>query len=59
VAALPAGQRARRLVPAQDRGRGRADAQGDDRALARKLLVALWRFCREGVVPEGAALKAA
>src|SRR4051794_15288962 len=28
-------------------------------ALARKLLVALWRFCREGVVPEGAALKAA
>ena len=28
-------------------------------ALARKLLVALWRFCREGVLPEGAALKAA
>jgi transposase len=28
-------------------------------ALARKLLVALWRFCRDGVVPEGAALKAA
>jgi transposase len=28
-------------------------------ALARKLLVALWRFCREGVVPAGAALKAA
>jgi transposase len=28
-------------------------------ALARKLLVALWRLCREGVVPEGAALKAA
>ena len=27
-------------------------------ALARKLLVALWRFCRHGVLPEGAALKA-
>ena len=26
-------------------------------ALARKLLVALWRYLREGVVPEGAALK--
>jgi transposase len=28
-------------------------------ALARKLLVALWRFCRDGVVPEGALVKAA
>jgi transposase len=28
-------------------------------ALARKLLVALWRFCREGVLPEGAEPKAA
>src|SRR3954449_9913459 len=28
-------------------------------ALARKPLVASWRLCREGVVPEGAALKAA
>ncbi len=28
-------------------------------ALARKLLVALWRFCRYGVLPDGAALKAA
>ena len=28
-------------------------------ALARKLLVAFWRFCREGVLPAGAALKAA
>ena len=27
-------------------------------ALARKLLVALWHFCRAGVPPEGAALKA-
>ena len=27
-------------------------------ALARKLLVALWRFCRDGVLPEGTALKA-
>jgi transposase len=28
-------------------------------ALARKLLVALWRFCRDGVLPDGAAFKAA
>jgi transposase len=28
-------------------------------ALARKLFVALWRFCRDGVTPEGAAFKAA
>jgi transposase len=28
-------------------------------ALARKLLVALWRFVTDGLVPEGAALKAA
>ena len=27
-------------------------------ALARKLLVALWRFTGQGVVPEGAVLKA-
>jgi len=26
-------------------------------ALARKLLVALWRYARDGVVPEGAVLK--
>jgi len=28
-------------------------------ALARKLLVALWRYVAQGVVPEGAVLKAA
>jgi transposase len=28
-------------------------------ALARKLLIALWRFLETGVVPEGARLKAA
>ena len=27
-------------------------------ALARKLLVALWRLCRDGLLPKGAALKA-
>jgi transposase len=26
-------------------------------ALARKLFVALWRFCRDGTIPDGAALK--
>jgi transposase len=28
-------------------------------ALARKLLIALWRFCRDGIVPEGIQFKAA
>jgi transposase len=28
-------------------------------ALARKLLIALWRFAKEGVIPEGATMKAA
>jgi transposase len=28
-------------------------------ALARKLLVALWRYAKDGVVPEGAAMKTA
>ena len=28
-------------------------------AVARKLLIALWRFLETGVLPEGAALKAA
>jgi transposase len=27
-------------------------------ALARKLLIALWRFVKDGVIPEGAAMKA-
>ena len=26
-------------------------------ALARKLLVVLWHYCREGLIPEGAAFK--
>ncbi len=28
-------------------------------ALARKLLIALWRFAKEGVIPDGATLKSA
>ena len=28
-------------------------------ALARKLLIALWRFCREGIIPEGAVVSPA
>jgi transposase len=28
-------------------------------ALARKLLIALWRFVKDGVLPEGAQLKSA
>jgi transposase len=28
-------------------------------AMARKLLIALWRFAEDGVIPEGATMKAA
>ena len=28
-------------------------------ALARKLLIALWRYVKDGVIPEGAKMKAA
>jgi transposase len=28
-------------------------------ALARKLLVALWRYVKDGVIPDGAKMKAA
>jgi transposase len=34
-------------------------SQSDGPALARKLLIALWRFVIDGVVPEGAVLKPA
>ena len=44
--------------------RVRADGKGQVRehiaivALARKLLVAMWRYVAQGVVPEGAVFKA-
>ncbi len=28
-------------------------------ALARKLLIALWRYAKDGVIPEGATMKTA
>ena len=40
----PTGQRVRKIILV---------------ALARKLLIALWRFVIDGVVPEGAVLKSA
>ena len=46
--------------------RARAGAMGGGRigkimivALARKLLVALWRYVKDGVIPDGARMKAA
>jgi transposase len=37
----------------------RADAQYDHRALARKLLIAVWRYTTASVVIEGAVMKTA
>jgi transposase len=44
--------------------RGSAEWEGGSRkimivALARKLLVALWRYVKDGVIPDGAKMKAA
>jgi len=34
-------------------------AQDADRALARKLLIALWRLAHDGIVPEGVQMRPA
>src|SRR5271166_6144719 len=41
------------------KGQGKRERRIAIIALARKLIVALWRYVNDGVVPEGAALKAA
>ena len=47
------------MVPGQDRGRARRDAQDKTLivALARKLLIALWRLVTTGETPEGLVLR--
>jgi transposase len=56
---VPEGQRSGAVVPEPDRG-----CQGDTKtkmivALARKLLVALWRMVTTGEVPHGVVLREA
>lgn len=53
----PEEQRPGAVVPGERRGRHRGKTMIV--ALARKLLIALWRFARTGVVPEGVVLHAA
>jgi transposase len=59
VAALATGQRLVRLVRARVSAMGGRIRKIMIVALARKLLVALWRYVNDGVVPAGARLKAA
>jgi transposase len=59
MAAEPADLRAQPMVPRAGPAPWRADAQDDIVALARKLLIALWRYTTAGVVIEGAVMKAA
>ena len=47
------------MVPESDQAAGGRMRKVMIVALARKLFVALWRFCRDGVLPDGAALKTA
>ena len=57
LASLPARQRAGSVVP---QARGRVDgAHTTDRivAMARKLLIALWRYVETGVIPAGAEIR--
>ena len=57
--ALAAGQRLVRVVPRACRRMGGRIRKIMIVALARKLLVALWRYVKDGVVPEGAKMKPA
>ena len=59
VAAEPAGVGVEPVVPrARERDGGRGK-KATIVALARKLLVALWKFTSDGVLIEGAVMKAA
>ena len=57
VAALSTGLGLGRVVPAAGPGRTGRPRRIAIVALARKLLVALWRYVTAGVIPEGAVLK--
>ena len=58
MAPLPAQQYPGALVRGAFRAREQSGARIGIVALARKLLIALWRYLETGVVPEGAVLKA-
>jgi hypothetical protein len=58
LGAAAAGERAHALVPRAVRGRRGRQRRIGIVAVARKLLIALWRYLETGVVPEGAVLKA-
>ena len=47
------------MVSKEDNPQGKRMKRVAIVALARKLLVALWRYLNDGVVPQGAVLKAA
>ena len=59
VVALATGQRLVRVVPRACRRSGGRIRKIMIVALARKLLVALWRYVKDGVIPDGAKMKAA
>ena len=57
VAAAPAGQCAEPLVPRAGRPSPRPGPPHRDRRGRRRLLVALWRYATDGVIPEGAVAR--
>ena len=59
VVALATWQRLVQLVPRSCRANRRQNQEIMIVALARKLLVALWRYVKDGVIPEGAKMKTA
>jgi class 3 adenylate cyclase len=59
LAAVLAAEPAEPVVPAQRRARGARARKVGSVALARKLLIELWRFLEHGVIPDDARLKAA
>ena len=59
VVALAVGQRLVRVVPRTCRRNGGRIKKIMIVALTRKLLVDLWRYVKDGVIPDGAKMKAA
>ena len=58
LAALPARQHTRQVVPRAGRHIGRTGRIAIV-AIARKLLITLWRFTETGEIPDGVVIKAA
>jgi hypothetical protein len=58
MASLSTAERARVMVPEEVRARQQPREEIVIVALARKFLIAFWRYLETGMIPEGAVLRA-